>query len=106
MSDLNHHPSIEKYSYSLANSVANSVALETGNASTTSSASFYIGIDLENYGNSSKDSIFAGYNSNTDDIFCVLNFGATTTAAANRLDAFALFDQVIIFENSTGFVQF
>lgn len=106
VSDLNHHPSIEKFSYSLLSSVANSVVIETGNASNISSGSFYIGIDLENYANSNKESIYSGYNSNTDDIFAVLNFGATTTAAANRIDSFALFDEVIIFENSTCFVRY
>lgn len=106
LSDLNHHPSIEKYSYTLANSVANSQALETNNASNVSSGSFYIGLDLENYVNANKESIFAGYNSNTDDIFAVLNYGTAAATGTARLDAFALFDTVVVLENNTAYVRY
>jgi hypothetical protein len=106
ISDLNHHPSIEKFSYTLANSVANSQAIETNNASNISSGSFYIGLDLESYANSNKESIFAGYNSNTDDIFAVINFGTTAATGTTRLDAFALFDSVVVLENNTAYVRY
>lgn len=108
ISDINHQPSIDKSSYSLANSVATTVnvgGVYKQHAS-VSSGSFYIGIDMENYANANKDSIFAGYNSNTDDIFCVLNFGSTATSQSNRLDGFALFDTVIVFESGTSFVRY
>ena len=49
---------------------------------------------------------FAGYNSNTEGIFCVLNFAAKATATTVSFDAFAQFDKVIIFENSTCYVNF
>ena len=82
-----------------------------------SSGSFYIGIDVENFSNANKDSIFSGLNTNTDDIFCVLDFGgpnafanglmAFQSGAANvRLDAYALFDEVIVFENGTAYVRY
>ena len=72
---------------------------------TTQSGSYYIGIDLELFSAASKDYIFAGFNSNTSDIFCVMNF--LSGAALNlRFDSFALFDQVIAFENNTAFVKF
>jgi hypothetical protein len=100
MSDLNYSPSIEKLSYSLAASAANSVR---GN---TSSGSFYLGLDLENYCASQKDTIFAGYNSNTDDIFAIMNFGAQGGNVTARFDAFALFDEVVVFENNTAYVKF
>lgn len=100
MSDLNYTPSIEKYTYTMGAIVANSAS---GN---TSSGSFYMGLDLENYCASAKDTIFAGYNSNTDDIFAIMNFAAQGAAMTARFDAFALFDEVIVFENNTAYVKF
>lgn len=100
LADLNHHPSIDKFSYTLNASTA---VVEP--ISGISSGSFYIGIDVENYAGSSKDSIFAGYNSNTEDIFLVANFTAPAAITA-RFDAFALFDEVVVFENGTAYVKF
>jgi hypothetical protein len=102
MSDLNYQPSIEKSSYE---TVLNSTASTTANNGYVNSGSFYIGLDLENYVSSNKDSIFCGYNSNTDDIFAVLNFSGTSTCTA-RFDAFAMFDAVIVCENSTAYRRF
>jgi hypothetical protein len=102
MSDLGHHPSIEKASYTLQTSTGNT----NEPYSTINSGSFYIGIDLETYAASQKDTIFAGYNSNTEDIFCVIDFAAQGAATTVRFDAFAQFDEVIIFENSTCYVKF
>ena len=100
MSNLDHHPSIEKYSYTLAQSVAHTAA------GSTSSGSFYIGLDLENYANAPKDSIYVGYNSNTDDVFLIANFTAPAAVAACRFDAFSNFDVVVVFENNTAFVRY
>lgn len=100
MSDLNHQPSVEKYSYTLTDSVVNNAA------GTTSSGSFLVAIDLESYANADKSSLFAGYNSNTDDIFCVMNFAANAAAPTVRFDAFALFDSVVVFENNTAYCKF
>jgi hypothetical protein len=99
MSNLDHQPSIEKYTYSMASSVAHTA---NGN---TNSGSFYIGLDLENYPNAQKDSIFAGYNSNTDDIYAIMNF-TSPAATTTRFDAFANFDCVVVFENNTAFVRY
>ena len=101
ISDLNHHPSIEYTSYSLTDSVANGHTDASVN-----SGSFYIGIDLENYASADKSSIFAGYNSNTDDIYAVLTHTNTASTATIRYDAFALFDEVVVFENNTAYVKF
>ena len=107
MSDLNYQPSIDRSSYVLAASVANSVALETNGASNTSSGSFYVGIDLENYINADKSQIFAGWNSNTDDIFFIGNFNNAIASIVNvRLDAFAMFDSCLVFENGTCYVRY
>ena len=107
MSDLNYQPSIDKSAYSTISSSALTVGNENNGASSIGSGSFYIGIDLENYVNANKDNIFAGWNSNTDDIFAIMNFngiaGAVTTA---RFDAFVMFDSCVVFENGTAYVRY
>ena len=102
MSDLNHQPSIEKFTYEMASSTA--IGLLTYRS--INSGSFYIGLDLENYVASNKDTIFAGYNSNTDDIFCVINLNPTVAALTPRFDAFANFDSVLVFENQVCYRKF
>jgi hypothetical protein len=104
MSDLNWQPSIEKVSYE---TIASGTASTIANNGSISSGSFYIGLDLENYVAAPKDSIFCGYNSNTDDIYCVLNFsGSAATVATARFDAFAMFDCVIVCDNGVCFRKF
>jgi hypothetical protein len=101
MSNLDHHPSIESFTYSLNQSVAHTA---TGSQS---SGSFYVGIDLENYPGSSKDSIFAGFNSNTDDVYLILNYGNAPVAnIVPRIDSFAMFDSVYVFDNNTAYQRF
>jgi hypothetical protein len=108
ISDLNHHPSIEYVSYSQDNSVANAtdsgkvsgdVSIATGTAfmgtSSVNSGSFYVGLDLENYANSDKSQIFAGWNSSTDDIYYIPTFAAQTNATVVRFDSFALYDSLL-----------
>ena len=104
--DLNHQPSIERTSYSLVNSTAAAIATDPQyNAS--QSGSFYIGLDLENYSSAPKDTIFAGYNSNTDDIYCNISYSGTgATSATMRWDCFATFDCVYVFENNTCYIRF
>ena len=129
VSDLQHQPSIEKFSYQMYNSINSTTAIQTlgSNAgftvtvdggtsllyplavgvSNNNSGSFYVGLDLENYCASSKEGIFSGYNSNTDDIFWVPIFQTVTTGNPQmRFDAFACFDQVVIFQDGTAFVKF
>ena len=105
MSDLNHQPSIELNSYSQDIPAANNEGLvKRGNIN---SGSFYIGLDLENYVASDKSSIFAGYNSNTDDIYFIPQFAAQDAKIDSvRFDAFAMFDSVLVFENGTCYVKF
>lgn len=102
ISDLNHHPSIEKTSYSLNSNTV----LTLANNAVVNSGSFYIGLDLESYTNADKSSIFSGYNSNTDDIFAVINVGTSAVSTTARFDAFALFDEVVVFENATAYVRY
>lgn len=106
LSDITHQPSIESSAYTLDSSVANSAVLEANGATTTQSGSFYVGLNLENYEASSKDTIFAGWNSNTDDIYYVANYSAPGADINLRLDAFALFDAIVVCENQTAYVRF
>jgi len=100
LGDLTHQPSIDLHSYSQSASISND---ET--RANVQAGSFYIGLDLENYSGASKDSIFAGYNSNTEDCYAILNFTPSFTGTV-RLDAFANFDSVIVCENNTCYVKF
>jgi len=103
MSNLDHQPSIEKFTYTLDSSSAGATSALQAN---TSSGSFYLGLDLENYSNAPKDSIFAGYNSNTDDIYAVMTFASPNAVASCRFDAFTMFDEVIVFENNTAYTRY
>lgn len=132
IADLNHQPSIEKFSYQLPNSVAyNTTAVQgigasstfvvsidgTGTVSNGNAGSFYAGLDLENYSSASKTSIFSGYNSNTDDIFWLPTFnptanstgvsaiGANGTTFNLRLDSFANYDCVVVFQDNTAYTK-
>ena len=104
ISDLLYTPSIDKFSYSLVNPVASNDSAT--NVSATSSGSFVIGLDLENYSAAPKDTIFAGYNSNTDDIFLIMNFDGQANAIVTRFDTFANFDSVLVCENNNAYIKF
>jgi hypothetical protein len=102
--DINYQPSIDKKSYATVSSTASTDSAVS--VSSVSSGSFYIGLDLENYCAAPKDTIFAGYNSNTDDVFFVGNFYRTDATAVIRFDAFANFDSVVVCDNNTCYVRF
>lgn len=132
IADLNHQPSIEKFSYQLPNSIAYNTAAVQGigssstfvvtvdsatNVSNCNAGSFYVGIDLENYSAASKNSVFSGYNSNSDDLFWspvfnpVANSTGVSAIGANgatynlRLDAFANYDCVVVFQDNTAYTK-
>jgi len=104
ISDLFYTPSIDKYSYSLVTPQASNDSAT--NVSSTTSGSFVIGLDLENYSSAPKDTIFAGYNSNTDDIFLIMNFAGQGNATVTRFDTFANFDSVLVCENNNAYIKF
>ena len=113
MSDLSHQPSIEFSSYTQDVPAANvgdaNVAVTAAfyQTSAVNSGSFVVGIDLENYANSDKSAIFAGLNSNTDDIYFLPTFKANDPAVVSaRFDAFAMFDTVLVFENNIFYVKY
>ena len=98
LSDVNHEPSINWYNYvSEAAPVAVTETAAAMNA-TSHSNCFALGFDLETYSGADKDKIFTGMNTLNSDIFWNMNFGANT-AVNVRFDFYALYDNVLIFEN-------
>jgi hypothetical protein len=84
----------------------NTFTTATMNSSNVNSGSFYVGLDLENYANSDKSQIFAGWNSSTDDIYYTPTFAANNPSPTVRFDAFALFDSLLVFENHKCYVKY
>jgi hypothetical protein len=105
ISDLNHHPSIDIGSYVQALAVGNTA--ETIATGSVNSGSFMVGLDLENYAESDKSTIYTGYNTKNDDVILSMTFKvAGAEAISARLDAFVMFDQELVFENGTCYVSF
>ena len=123
MSDLTYSPSIEMYSYCSNFQKASAAYGATSNATAVNlipnvtnetaavsdakgSGSFYVGLDLENYVNASnKEQFFAGYNSNTDDIYFMPNYLNLYTATQLRYSSFVNIDSLLVFENGTVFAN-
>jgi hypothetical protein len=102
LADMQLQPSIDNTAFSL--NAPNTIAGLT-EASTEDSGSFLIGIDMEIYQNADKSSIFAGTNTNTSDIFAIINYytaGATTVLQT----AFACYDQVLVYENGVCYARY
>jgi len=100
LSDINHEPSINWYNYNAITPVANAETASAGDV-TTRSMCFALGFDVETYANADKDRIFSGMDTRNSDIFWNIDFLATAIGAdVNvRFDIYALYDQVILFEN-------
>ena len=104
LGDYNHKPSIDINSYSQDYpTINNETATST---SVVNSGSFYVGLDLENYSSADRSTIFAGWNSNTDDIYFNPTYGTNTSATTLRFDSYAMFDSVLVCENNTAYVKF
>ena len=102
LADLQLQPSIDNTAFSL--NAPNTIAGLT-EASTEDSGAFLIGIDMEIYQNADKASIFAGTNTNTSDIFSIINYysaGAITVLQT----AFACYDQVLVYENGVCYARY
>jgi hypothetical protein len=102
LADMNLQPSIDNTAFVLnaPNTVAGLVE-----ASTEDSGAFLIGIDMEVYQNADKASIFAGTNTNTSDIFAIVNY-YTAGAVTVLQTAFASYDQVLVFENGVCYARY
>ena len=117
LSDVNHAPAIELKSYSGglyrsadaaddANTLPTQVGTGLADSGTVNSASFYVGLDLENYPNADKDKIWAGYNSHNDDIFFMPKFGALTAATNISFGLYCMFDAELTFNNGQAYISF
>ena len=99
ISDVNHEPSINIYNYSTdLIPVANTEGAGAVGTSTRSGC-FALGFDLETYANADKDRIFAGMNTLNSDIFWNITFGQQGADVTVRFDYYALYDNVLVFEN-------
>lgn len=100
LSNSDHEPTINNYNYS-----TNSIAVASTETSQvvnqgTKPDSFALGFDLESYANADKNRIFAGMNTLNFDIYWNINHNAQTNANTPcRYDYYALYDNVLVFEN-------
>ena len=105
VSDVNHETNISFEAYN-----KNVSAAITGAGAPATEAyvgSFYVGIDLESYSNTSNDTIYSGMNTSSDDIFFVPRFGALNAANTSvRVDSYALYDQLILIQNGQVSVNY
>lgn len=102
VADMQNQPSIDRDAFELNTPNTASGLVE---ASTEDSGSFLIGIDCEVYQNVDKASIFAGLNTNTSDIYAIVNYyapGATTILQT----AMASYDQVLVFESGVCYARY
>jgi hypothetical protein len=97
LADMNYQPSIDKEAFEAPAQTAVATV-------TTNSGAFLVGLDCETYQNVDKTGIFAGMDTTTADIFVNLIHGTTESAGATMLyNAFACFDNVIVFENGVAY---
>lgn len=104
LADLRNQPSITAAAYALDAPVA---VTNINTASTTESGSYLVGIDLEVYQGTDTSSIFAGTNTNTSDIFAIINYYQSSGASITLLQtAFACYDQVLVYENGVCYARY
>jgi hypothetical protein len=100
LSDMNYQPSIDLLSFAQPQSVT---VTDDATVARTDSGAFLIGLDCETYQNVDKSGIFAGMDTTTSDIFVTMQYGTVATATTMLYNAFACFDNVIVFENGVAY---
>jgi hypothetical protein len=103
VSDVNHECAIDPSQFNKTIPVdvvagADPAARATANVPQNTGA-FYVGVDLESYSNTSMDMVYTGTNTSNDDIFFTPKFAAQAGALNVRIDAYALFDQLVLIQN-------
>lgn len=102
LADLQVQPSIDVDAFVLNVPGTIAGALQ---AATRDSGAFLIGIDMETYQNADKSTIFSGTNTNTSDIFAIINYFASS-AFTIRQTAFACYDQVLVYESGVCYARY
>jgi hypothetical protein len=101
LADMNYQPSIDFDAFRQPNAIAVTSANLAG---TTDSGAFLIGLDCETYQNVDKSAIFAGMDTTTSDIFLNMLYASSGVTSTTMLyNAFACFDNVIVFENGAAY---
>lgn len=101
VSDINQESAITFNQYN-----KDAPVIQAGAETQQDTGGFYVGLDLESYSNTSMDSVYTGTNTSTDDIFFVPKFAAQAAATNVRVDAWALYDQLILIENGVCRVNY
>lgn len=99
--DIHFNPALTRETYGKAGVDTLDIAADP-NINVGQSGSFYIGIDMESYSSANKESLFAGMNTNTQDIYFNSTYGAATTL---RYDFYALYDALFVCENGVAYVS-
>ena len=92
LSDQLYQPAIDVESFTLAAPVVATQGEPNGTGASSAgvgSGAFVVGVDLEVFAGSDRDAMFQGINTNTDDIFVVLQFASANITSA-RFDTYAL----------------
>jgi hypothetical protein len=98
VADVNHETNLSVDSYTKA--LPQTLTGAGAPAGVNTIGAFYVGIDLESYSNTSmSEGVYTGTNTSNDDIFFIPRFGANAANTIVRVDAYALFDQLILIEN-------
>lgn len=108
VSDINLESSISVTQYFKDEPIA--MVNAAGEQPFQNTGAFYVGIDLESYSNTSMDSVYTGTNTSNDDIYFLPKFSNTAQGAVAfgniKVDAWALYDQLILIENGTCRVNY
>lgn len=105
---LTYNPLISLYTYdTMAIPVASTETPNTAANNLTSIAgAFGIGQELVSYPSANVDQMFAGRNTQTEDIYLNLQFAANAAAPAVRFDLYCLHHAVIICENGQASIRY
>ena len=104
VSDVNHETNVSVDGYNKQLPLAMTGAANPAGVNTI--GSFYVGLDLESYSNTSMSDVYTGTNTSNDDVFFVPRFGVNNANTNVRVDAYALFDQLILIQNGQVTVNY
>jgi len=110
LADMNYQPSIDINAYAPnggdSYKTANITVDTYAKSVTFNSQSFLVGIDTETYQAVSKDSIFAGMNTNTSDIFFQPTHNGLDPSTICYYNMYACYDNVLVCENGVCYSRY